>query len=92
LIMPSLGVRPDQHEMIDLPRRATKPNRNMHGAGQVCRHQTVGGPAGSRDLSADRLVTKVGGRVARTPITSSALPARSIGGGAQSVERSACEG
>jgi hypothetical protein len=41
LIMPSLGVRPDQHEMIDLPRRATKPNRNMHGAGQACRHQTV---------------------------------------------------
>jgi hypothetical protein len=62
LIIPSCGVRPDQHEMIDLPRRATKPNRNMHGAGQVCRHQTVGGPAGSRDLSAGRLVTKVGGR------------------------------
>ena len=60
--MPSLGVRPDQHEMIDLPLRTTKPNRNMHGTGQVCRHQTVGGPAGSRDLSAGRLVTKLGGR------------------------------
>ena len=48
--------------MIDLPRRVSKPNRDMHGTGQVCGDQTVGGPAGSRDLRAGRLVTKVGGR------------------------------
>ena len=47
--------------MIDLPRRVSKPNWDMHGAGPVCGHQTVGGPAGSRDLGAGRLVTKVGG-------------------------------
>jgi hypothetical protein len=78
--------------MVHLVRRVSKPHRDMDRTDEVCGDQTVSGPAGSRDLSADRLVTKVGGRVARTPITSSALPARSIGGGAQSVERSACEG
>jgi hypothetical protein len=59
--MPSCGVGSNQHKMIDFSRRVFKPDRDMHGKGPVCGHETVSGPAGGGDLGSSRLVTEVGG-------------------------------
>jgi hypothetical protein len=59
--MPSCGVGSNQHKMIDFSRCVSKPDRDMHGTGPVCGHETVSGPAGGGDLGSGRLVTKVGG-------------------------------
>ena len=60
--MLSRGVGSNQHKMIDFSRHVAKPDRDMHGTGPVCGHETVSGPAGGGDLGSGRLVTKVGGR------------------------------
>jgi hypothetical protein len=59
--MPGRGVGSNEHEMIDLPRRVSEPNRDMHGTRQVCGHQTVSGPTGGSDLGPSRLMTPVSG-------------------------------
>jgi hypothetical protein len=59
--MPGRGVGSNQHKMIDVARRVSKPNRDMHGTGTVCGNQTVSGPAGGGHLGPSRLMTKVSG-------------------------------
>jgi len=44
--MLSRGVGSNQHKMIDFSRCIFKPDRDMHGTGPVCGHETVSGPAG----------------------------------------------
>jgi hypothetical protein len=48
--MPGRGVGSNEHEMIDLPRRVSEPDRDMHGTGPVCGRETVGDHVGGGDL------------------------------------------